>query len=88
MMSEIIKMQEFHHTHVMSLIGVCMDAGAGVSVVMPYMANGSLLDYLKKERGSLELDIDSEIDQVSYRFNNMCTYICMLLLFCYSETSI
>ena len=57
-------MQEFHHPHVMSLIGVCLDAGAGVSIVMPYMGNGSLLDYLKKERESLELDDDSEVDQV------------------------
>ena len=57
-------MQDFHHPHVMSLIGVCLDAGPGVSIVMPYMGNGSLLDYLKKERGSLQLDEDSEIDQV------------------------
>ena len=57
-------MQEFHHPHVMSLIGVCLDAGAGVSVVMPYMSNGSLLNYLKKERETLEIDDDSEIDQV------------------------
>ena len=60
-------MQEFHHPHVMSLIGVCLDAGAGVSIVMPYMGNGSLLDYLKKERESLELDDDSEIDQVGIK---------------------
>ena len=66
MMSEIIKMQEFHHPHVMTLIGVCLDAGPGVSIVMPYMSNGSLLDYLKKERDLLQLDEDSEIDQVIY----------------------
>ena len=57
-------MQEFHHPHVMTLIGVCLDAGPGVSIVMPYMSNGSLLDYLKKERDLLQLDEDSEIDQV------------------------
>ena len=53
LVSEIIKMQEFNHPHVIPLIGVCLDTGPGVSMVMPFMANGSLLDYLKKERSSL-----------------------------------
>lgn len=57
-------MQDLHHAHVMSLVGVCLDAGAGISIVMPYMGNGSLLDYLKKERDSLELNDDSEVEQV------------------------
>ena len=57
-------MQDFDHPHVMSLIGVCLDAGPGIAIVMPYMANGSLIGYLKRERSSLELDIDCEIDQV------------------------
>ncbi len=64
MVCEVNKMQDFHHPHVMSLIGVCLDAGPGIAIVMPYMANGSLFDYLKRERGSLELDDDCEIDQV------------------------
>ncbi len=64
MVCEMNKMQDLHHPHVMSLIGVCLDAGPGIAIVMPYMANGSLLDYFKKERGSLELDDDCEIDQV------------------------
>ena len=51
--SGIIKMQEFNHPNVMPLIGVCLDTGPGISVVMPFMTNGSLLDYLKKERSSL-----------------------------------
>ncbi len=54
--SEITTMQEFDHPHVMSLIGVCLDAGPGVSMVMPFMANGSLLDYLKKERSNLVIE--------------------------------
>ena len=53
LVSEIIEMQEFNHPHVMPLIGVCLDTGPGVSMVMPFMANGSLLDYLKKKRSSL-----------------------------------
>ena len=54
-MSEIIKMKDFNHPHVMPLIGVCLDAGPGVSMVMPHMTNGSVLDYLKKERNGLKL---------------------------------
>ncbi len=44
-------MKDFNHPHVMPLIGVCLDAGPGVSMVMPYMTNGSVLDYLRKENG-------------------------------------
>ncbi|XP_064389993.1 uncharacterized protein LOC135337904 [Halichondria panicea] len=55
LMSEIIKMKDFNHPHVMPLIGVCLDAGPGVSMVMPHMTNGSVLDYLKKERSGLKL---------------------------------
>ena len=57
-------MKEFSHPHVMPLIGVCLDTGPGVSMVMPFMTNGSLLDYLKKERSSLEIRRE-EPDKVS-----------------------
>ena len=61
---EVLKMQAFHHLHVMSLIGVCLDSGAGPAIVMPYMANGSLLDYLRKERDSLLLDENASSNKV------------------------
>ncbi len=65
MVSEITKMQDLQHTNVMSLIGVCLDRGGrSVSIVMPFMANGSLLSYLKKQRSELELDSDCEEEQV------------------------
>ena len=62
MLQEVVKMQDFSHPHVMPLIGVCLDAGVGM--VMPFMANGSLLNYLKKERESLLLNEEAEIEQV------------------------
>ncbi len=71
MVSEITKMQEFHHPHVMSLIGVCLDAGSGVSIVMPYMTNGSLLDYLKKERSTLELAKGEDSEKVYFELYGM-----------------
>ena len=55
-------MKHFKHRHVMPLIGVCLDSGVGV--VMPYMANGSVLNYLKKERESLLLKEEIDIDKV------------------------
>ena len=64
LVGEIVKMEELHHPHIMSMIGVCLDAGPGVSIVMPFMSNGNLLEYLKRERPTLELDNDCDMDQV------------------------
>lgn len=61
---ESLKMSRLKHTHVMGLIGVCLDAGSAPYIVMPYMANGSLLSFLKKERGSLVLQEDIDDDEV------------------------
>ena len=58
-------MRKFNHPHVMGLIGVCLNAGPAPYIVMPYMANGSLLSYLKKERSSLVLKEDADEDSVS-----------------------
>ena len=62
MMDEVLKMQSFNHPHVMTLIGVCLDAG--LALVMPYMANGSLLAYVKQERPNLDLTDDAEMNAV------------------------
>ena len=61
-LQEVVKMKDFKHRHVMPLIGVCLDSGVGV--VMPFMANGSVLSYLKKERAKLLLGEDSDIEEV------------------------
>ena len=65
MVNEIVKMNEFNHPHVLPLIGVCVDTGPGISIVMPFMANGSLLDYLKKERSYLDIT-EGEPEEVAY----------------------
>ena len=64
-MEESIKMKHFDHPNVLHLIGVCLDAGPAPYVVMPYMANGSLLRYLKKERNNLVLQGGGDEDVVS-----------------------
>ena len=61
---ESLKMSRFKHAHVMGLIGVCLDAGSAPYIVMPYMANGSLLKYLKKERKNLVFTDDADEDEV------------------------
>ena len=56
MISEVSQMQDLFHPNVMSLIGVCVDSSQGP-------ANGSLLNYLK-ERKSLQLNFDAEIEEI------------------------
>ena len=42
-------MQYFKHPNVMSVTGVCENFCGGPAVVMLLMANGSVLDYLRKK---------------------------------------
>ncbi len=55
MMQESLKMRDFNHPNVISLIGVSITVGNPPNIVMPYMANGSLLYYLRKERPNLSV---------------------------------
>ena len=45
-------MLSFKHNHVMSLIGVCID-GQLPLLIMPFMSNGSVLDYVRKNKDKL-----------------------------------
>ena len=58
---EVLKMQYFKHPNVMSLIGVCVNFCGGPAVVMPFMANGSVLDYLRRERKNLVLEAEKSM---------------------------
>ena len=62
--SEVNRMHYLSHPNVMSLLGVCVDSSQGPSIVMPYMANGSLLGYLKRERSTLLLSLDAEVEEI------------------------
>ena len=66
---ESLKMSRFKHAHVMGLIGVCLDAGHAPYIVMPYMANGSLLQYLRRERKNLVFVEGTDDDEVTIAFN-------------------
>ena len=53
MLKECSRMSTFDHLHVLTLKGVCLDGGPAPYIIMPFMVNGSLLTYLKKNRKSL-----------------------------------
>lgn len=63
MLRECSKMYQFKHQNVLTLHGVCLDGGPAPFIIMPFMANGSLLAYLKKCRDSLVVSF-SEVDEV------------------------
>ena len=58
MLKECSKMVKFDHPNVLNLIGVCLDGGPAPFIIMPFMANGSLLAYIKKNRQELVLPQD------------------------------
>ena len=59
-------MSRFDHPNILTLSGVCMDGGPAPFIIMPFMMNGSLLAYLKKNRATLVISCDSGDDKVSY----------------------
>ncbi|XP_003383610.2 PREDICTED: tyrosine-protein kinase receptor UFO-like isoform X2 [Amphimedon queenslandica] len=61
---ECIRMMSFDNVNVLHLIGVCIDMGPAPYIVMPFMAKGSLLSYLKKERHNLTVAESSDDDIV------------------------
>ena len=52
-------MLSFEHTNVMSLTGVCID-GEMPLLIMPFMSNGSVLDFVKHHRDELFCTDSSE----------------------------
>ena len=49
----------------LSLMGVCLDGGTAPYIIMPFMANGSLLTHLKSNRKSLVIcDLDKDDEEV------------------------
>ena len=66
MLKECLRMSTFDHVNVLTLKGVCLDGGPAPYIIMPFMANGSLLAYLKKNRKSLVISSeDADRDDVS-----------------------
>ena len=64
-------MAKFNHANVLTLRGVCLDGGPAPYIIMPFMANGSLLSYLKTNRKSLIVAAGSDTEDVSSIFTNL-----------------
>lgn len=62
LLKECTKMYEFDHPNVLKLIGVCLDGGPAPYIIMPFMANGSLLSYLRKERKDLVMELSMPLE--------------------------
>ena len=67
---ECIKMKDLNHPNILRLIGICVDGGPAPFIITPFMENGSLLSYLRKNRNTFLLPTE---DNVTTR-NFMCNY--------------
>ena len=66
-------MSKLDHPNV-TLRGVCLDGGPAPYIIMPFMANGSLLTYLKKNREILVVSHENKDDEdVSITYNIVYT---------------
>ena len=77
LLRECVKMKNLNHLHVMTLKGVYLDGGPVPYIVLPYMANGSLLSYLKKERSNLTVSMagDSGEEERQSEVSTICQII-------------
>jgi serine/threonine protein kinase len=53
-------MKDFSHKNILTLMGVALDSRHTPCLVMPFMSNGSLCEYLRKEDVRKELLWDRE----------------------------
>ena len=61
-------MLSFSHPNVMSLIGLCFD-GEMPLLIMPFMTNGTVLEYVKQNRESLYFT------QTTEEVHHYCYYV-------------
>ena len=76
-------MQHFHHPNVMSLVGVSLECNAeGPCIIMPFMAKGSLLHYLRQEAETLKPSKETDITQVGVVGENPFPHTVYVIAFC------
>ena len=64
---EISTMLSFEHPNVMSLVGVCLD-GEMPLLIMPFMSNGSVLEYVRHHKQELLLTSEATEEEVWLTF--------------------
>ena len=76
---EVSTMLSFKHKHVMSLVGVCIDGDMPL-LIMPFMSNGSVLDYVKNHKDNLLITGKNLEEEVHLTSNNNDFIIIRILL--------
>ena len=67
-------MARFDHPNVMKLLGVSISKSTTLLVIMPYMAQGSLLTFLRKNRDELTFDVKESLQlQTQVKLMLLCT---------------
>ena len=74
-------MLSFEHPNVMSLVGVCLDDKMPL-LIMPFMSNGSVMEYIKHHKQELLLTSASTDEEVL----NGLTFIDLVTLSCHFLT--
>ena len=65
LVKEVSTMLSFKHDNLMSLMGVCID-GEMPLLIMPFMSNGSVLEYVKNHKGKLLISRQFIKEEVFY----------------------
>ena len=68
---EALKMKSFNHLNVLPLIGICLEPIEAPCIVMPFMNEGSLLSYLKREKHNLIVSAMAEEKTISETAKNL-----------------
>ena len=71
-------MKDFDHLNVLPLLGVCLDLGDAPHILTPFMNEGSLLSYLKRERPNFTISENADEDIIldtTKRLLSMCLQI-------------
>ncbi len=71
-------MKPFNHINVLPLIGVCLNLKDAPCIVMPFMNEGSLLSYLKREKPNLTISVladDNVISETAKKLLSMCLQV-------------
>jgi serine/threonine protein kinase len=74
LLREVSIMLPLNHPNVMSLIGLCFD-GEVPLVIMPYMSDGSVLDYVQENRENLFFT-DHPLDENVFAAQRKCLDMC------------
>jgi serine/threonine protein kinase len=82
MLKECLRMSKFDHLHVLTLKGVCLDGGPAPYIIMPFMANGSLLTYLRKNRKALVVCNGSTDDVSDTGITNIIHRLSYTYMYC------